>query len=195
MAVARLRDHGYTTKWEEQGFDLCGPVTRNHKEESYNLGVEACYVKHCGSVRPAYVLEASRHGEVQELMHIYIPMGLERQHELQSSILGRFRSHELAACFLSVATTELMVGYRAEACTCVLPDEASKHGTATTILTSWQALIEAQQLQPAYAMHCEQGKCHRTWLERCLHGCRGLRWERVSRSNKYNWSGFAEASG
>jgi len=112
IAVAKFRDHGDARQWELQGFTLCGPVKRNHKEETYNLGLDACYMTPCGSVQPAYVLEAERHGEVQELMHVYISRGLEHQHELQSSILGHFRSQELAACFVSIASTELLVGYR-----------------------------------------------------------------------------------
>jgi len=85
-------------------------------------------------------------------------MGLERQPEMQSSILSRFHSHDLAACFLSIASTELKMGYTTEACTCVVSEAASKHGTPATILKAWHAKIKKQKLQQAYAMLFEEGK-------------------------------------
>jgi len=114
MAVARFKEYGDAWQWELQGFTLHGPVKRNHKEESYDLGVDACYMTPCGSVHSTYILEAQRPGEVQELMHVYLSRGLEHQHELQSSILGHFRSQDLAAWFVTIASTKLLVGYRTQ---------------------------------------------------------------------------------
>ena len=50
-----FRELRHEDNWNTRGFDLNGPLKKNHKEESYNLGEEACYVKHCSSVRPAHV--------------------------------------------------------------------------------------------------------------------------------------------
>ena len=97
-----------------------GPFKKNHKEESYDIGQEACYVKQCGSVRPAFVLEAHRDSEVIELMYVYVPMGLEREYEIQRSVLARFGDHKVAICFLSVASEELGMGDVEDACTCVI---------------------------------------------------------------------------
>ena len=126
--AAKFRSEGYEEKWRSDRFELHGPLKRNHKEESFDFGAEACYVKQCNSVRPAFVLEAHREDVVIELMYVYIPMGLERQHDIQSSVLARFCSHELASCFLAVASEELGIGYVGDACTCIIPETALKSG-------------------------------------------------------------------
>ena len=91
-------------------------------------------MKQCNSVRPAFVLEAHREDVVTELMYLYIPMGLERQHKIPSSALARFGSHELAFRFLAVASEELRIGYVGNACTCMIPDDAREHGGPHEIL-------------------------------------------------------------
>ena len=147
---------GFANGWRANGFDLHGPVKRNHKEESLDIGAEACYVKHCGSVRPAFVLEAHRENELVDLMYIYVPMGLERESVLQSSILARFRSHELASCFLEVANEELGMGYVPQACTVAIPTNASKHGTREHIVQAWKDLITLRALRRCYAIDRNQ---------------------------------------
>ena len=99
---------------------------KNHKEETYGSGDEQCFVKQCGSLRQAFVYEDIKDNESIELMHCYIPMGLDRQHETQSSILCRFSDLELAACYLSAASRELNMGYTAEACNNAVPEDAKK---------------------------------------------------------------------
>ena len=91
-------------------------------------------MKQCNSVRPAFVLEAHREDVVTELMYVYIPMGLERQHYVQSSVLARFCSHELASCYLAVASERLDVGYLSEACTCIIPEASRKHGGRNEVM-------------------------------------------------------------
>ena len=147
---------GFANGWRANGFDLHGPVKRNHKEESLDIGAEACYVKHCGSVRPAFVLEAHRENELVDLMYIYVPMGLERESALQGSILARFRSHELASCFLKVSNEELGMGYLPQACTVAIPTNASKHGTQEHIVQAWKDLITLRALRRCYAIDRNQ---------------------------------------
>ena len=90
---------------------LRGPLKTNHKKESFDFGEEACYVKQCDSVQAAFVLEAHREDVVIQLIYVYVPMGLEREFEMQGSVLARFGSHELASCFFAVAVQELGIGY------------------------------------------------------------------------------------
>ena len=103
-------------------------------------------------MRPAYVLEAVQDGESIELMHVYIPMGIERQYEKQSCIFGRFRCHELAVCFLVAAKKYLSMGYSSHACKCVVPDEARKNGTPADIMAKWEDLVQQRQLRDAYSL-------------------------------------------
>ena len=92
---------------QEDGWEFEFVKMRYHKEEQLDIGTEACYVKHCGSTRPAYVLAAKKDGKTTDLMYVYQPMGLSRQYEWQGSILARFQNMQLALCFLQVASTEL----------------------------------------------------------------------------------------
>ena len=81
---------------------------RYHKEEQLNEDIEACYVKHCNSTRPAYVMIVSpKRAMPVEQMHLYQPMGLKRQHGKQGSILGRFFNRELGLCSHQIASQEL----------------------------------------------------------------------------------------
>ena len=109
-------------------------------------------MKQCNSVRPAFVLEAHREDVVTELMYVYIPMGLERQHDVQSSVLARFCSHELASCYLAVASESLDVGFLSEACTCSIPEASRKNGGPSEVMRKWYALIETHRLQRCYAL-------------------------------------------
>ena len=113
-------------------------------------------MKQCNSVRPAFVWEAHRDDVVTELMYIYIPMGLERQHRIQSSVLARFCSHELASCYLAVASEKLGVGYLRDACTCIIPEASQKHGGRTGIMRNWQDLLDRHKLLPCYNIGAEQ---------------------------------------
>ena len=119
---------------------------------SFDFGAEVCYVKQCNSVRPAFVLEAAGEDVVFAMMCVYIPMGLERQHDIQSSVLARFGSHELASCFLAVASEELGIGYVKDACTCVILEEAQKHGGRHEIVRQWDSLIESRNLHSCFAV-------------------------------------------
>ena len=125
-------------------------MKKNHKVEAFDFGAEACYVKQCNSVRPAFVLEAHGKEEVIQLMYVYIPLGLERQHDIQCSVLARFGSHELASCFLAVASEELEIGYDGDACTSVIPEAAHKHGSKEEIRRRWGDLIELRDLPACY---------------------------------------------
>ncbi len=138
---------GFQTPWLDSGWSFeDGPVVRNHKEQSYGVGTEAVYVKQCNSVRVYYAYEATREQETIELMHLYVPMGLSRQYGSQGSLLGRMRSHELAACLLAVASSRLEVRYEPENCTCTVPPEAKKHGTPESIMARWKELIASLQV-------------------------------------------------
>ena len=76
-----------------------------------------CIRDRCNSVRPAFVLEAHRANVVVKLMYVYIPMGLERELGKQGSVLARFGSHELASCFLAVASENYeLVTWATHAC-------------------------------------------------------------------------------
>ena len=79
---------------------------RYHKEEQLNVGTEACYVKHCNSTRPAYVMTATKNAKAVDPMHLYQPMGLMRQHGKQGSILYRY-ARELALCSHQIASQKL----------------------------------------------------------------------------------------
>ena len=140
-------------------FDLHDPLKKKnkHKEGSFDYGAEACYVKQCNSVRPAFVLESQRQCVVIQLMHVYIPMGIERQHDIQSSVIARFCSHEMASSYLEIASEKkLGMGYLNGACTCTIPEEARKHGTRDEILSQWDALIQLRNLRHCYNVELEQ---------------------------------------
>ena len=107
-------------------------------------------------MRPAFVLEATRGDTVIDLMYVYIPMGLEREYKIQQSVLARFYSHELAACYLGVAHTFLEVGYVDTACTCTIPEKAKKHGTREDIRAKWDTLIEEHGLTRSHLLACEE---------------------------------------
>ena len=83
-------------------------------------------------------------------------MGLERESALQGSILARFCSHELASCFLEVASAQLDMGYDANACTVAIPTNARRHGTREHIVHSWNELIMHRVLRPCYAIELNQ---------------------------------------
>lgn len=83
-------------------------------------------------------------------------MGLERQHEIQKSILARFGSHELASCFLEVTSPQLEIGYLQEACTCVIPQHTTKHGGIQGIMKKWKTLTNGCDLKPCYDIEAEQ---------------------------------------
>ena len=114
-----------------------------HKEEQLNVGSEACYVKHCNSTRPAYVLAATKGNESTELMYVYEPMGLDRQYDLQGSILARFKDVDLALCFLKVAETELGVKYMDRACTVAMADQEASSEAQENILKEWRSAIDS----------------------------------------------------
>ena len=112
---------------------------RYHKEEQLDIGTEACYVKHCGSTRPAYVLAATKDSKTTDLMYVYEPMGLSRQYELQGSIRGRFQNLELALCFLQVASNEVGVKYMESACTVPMADEEAGLTEQENIREPWRS--------------------------------------------------------
>ena len=89
-------------------------------------------------------------------MYVYIPMGLERQHEVQSSVLARFCSHELASCYLAVASESLHVGFLSEACTCIIPEASRKHGGRNEVMRKWHDMLEKHRLHPCYSFGPEQ---------------------------------------
>ena len=89
-------------------------------------------------------------------MYVYIPMGLERQHDIQSSVLARFGSHELASCFLAVASEELGIGYVDDACRCIIPEGARKHGSRDETVRQWDRLTRLRNLRPCYNIALEQ---------------------------------------
>ena len=107
----------------EDGWELECVKFRYHKEEQLNVGTEACYVKHCRSTRPAYSLVGTKDGKTIDLMYVYQPMGLSREHTSQGSILARFQNMKLALYFLQVASTELGVKYLESACTVAMEDQ------------------------------------------------------------------------
>lgn len=146
----KFKTEAFANTWISSEFQLIGPFKKNHKEESYDIGQEACYVKQCNEMRPAFVLEAHRESEVIELMYVYVPMGLEREHEIQGSVRARFGLHEVAVCFLATANEKLGMGYVEDACTCTIPENARKHGGRDAILAAWNSLILLQNLEPCY---------------------------------------------
>jgi len=151
---------GFADEWRANGFELQGPLKKNHKEEALDIGAEACYVKHCRSVRPAFVLEAHKVDEVIDLMYIYVPMGLERESALQGSILARFCSHELASCFLEVASEQLEMRYDSNACTVAIPENARRHGTRSVMERIDPAACASSLLryraEPNHTLGCER---------------------------------------
>ena len=74
----KFKSEGYEEKWLSEWYVLRGPLKKNHKKESFDFGEEACYVKQCDSVRPAFVFEAHRQDVVVELMYVYVPMDPDR---------------------------------------------------------------------------------------------------------------------
>ena len=83
-------------------------------------------------------------------MYIYAPMGLDRQHEVQKSILARFGSLELASCFIEVTSRQLDIGYLEKTCTCVIPKDSKKHGGIERVMEKWKTLTNTCRLKPCY---------------------------------------------
>ena len=73
---------------------------RYHKEEVAHVGTESVYVKHCRATRCAFVKPATEKGVMKDLMYVYQPQGLDRQADEMRTLLARFQSRNLAACFL-----------------------------------------------------------------------------------------------
>ena len=128
---------------QEDGWELEFVKMQYHKEEQLNIGTETCYVKHCWSTRPAYVLAATKDNKTTELMYVYEPMGLYRQYEVQGSILARFQNVQLALCFLKVASTELGVKYMDRACTVAMADQEASSEAQENILKEWRSAIDS----------------------------------------------------
>ena len=118
---------------------------RYHKEEQLNVGTEACYVKHCNSTRPAYVMTATKNMKAVDLMYLYQPMGLKRQYKHQGSILGRFFNRDLALCFLQVASQELGMKYSKQSVSLpVVPQAMAKENkTRTEMIEQWEKARES----------------------------------------------------
>ena len=96
-----------TLKAGRDNVDLPPVIMRYHKEEVAHVGTESVYVKHCRSTRCAFVKTVSVNGVEKDLMYIYEPMGLDRQADQMGSLLARFQSRDLAACFLEVLSSKL----------------------------------------------------------------------------------------
>ena len=120
---------------------------RYHKEEQLDVGTEACYVKLCGSTRPAYVLAATKDGKSTDLMYVYQPMGLSRQYDLQGSILARFQNLHVALSFLQVASTGLGIKYMDNACTVPMAEQEGNAEAQKAILSQWQTLKAAYDIE------------------------------------------------
>ena len=138
----------------KNGWELEIVRMRYHKEEQLDMG-EACYVKHCWSTRPAYVLSATKDDCTVDLMYLYEPQGLLKQYYYQSSILARFQDEQLALCFLHVATTELGMQYMQRACTVSVTEAEKKAAQASSpvkdieedILKQWHSCFENFQIE------------------------------------------------
>ena len=152
-----FEEKGYAQQWRQEGWNI-HETSKNHKEESYNLGDRVVFVKQCTSVRKAYCVvveraEAGSHSEggassdappvfeSHELMHLNVCMGLEKQFRSQITLLARMSSHELSVCLLKCLCGTLGVHYRPELCTCLIPAEAKKNGTPEFIRTQWENMI------------------------------------------------------
>ena len=112
-----------------------------------DVGTEACYVKLCGSTRPAYVLAATKDGKSTDLMYVYQPMGLSRQHVLQGSIFARFKNLHVALSFLQVASTALGIKYMDNACTVPIAEQEGNAEVQKAILSQWQTLKAAYDIE------------------------------------------------
>ena len=122
----------------KDGWEFDYVKMRYHKEEQLDVGTEACYVKHCASTRPAYVLAATKEGKTRNLMYVYQPMGLYKDYATQGSILARFQSFDLALCFMQVAASHLGVRYMDRACTIAVADEEATSQEREEIRNHWR---------------------------------------------------------
>ena len=132
---------------QDDGWEFDFVKMRYHKEEQLDIGTEACYVKHCGSTRLAYVLAATKEGKTTDLIYVYQPMGLSREYELQGSILARFQNLQLALCFLQVASTELGVKYMDSACTVPMAEQEATSKDQEAILWQWRSLKTGYEIE------------------------------------------------
>ena len=133
---------------DRQRLDSCiRTIKTNHKEEDYGIGEESIFVKQCHSVRVAYVFSASCDTQSVELMHLYEPMGLSRQHDAQGSLLARMRCHALAACLLKIAQKHLHMLYMPSACICTVPENSYKKITPQEIQAPWNSRVSNMRLE------------------------------------------------
>ena len=100
---------GYDVEWQQGNglIEIHPVVMRFHKEEVAHVGTESVYVKHCSSTRCAFAKACTNHGVTTDLMYVYEPMGLDRQAPEMGSLLGRFQSRNMAACFLEALSVKL----------------------------------------------------------------------------------------
>ena len=100
---------GYVQDWQKgnDNVELHPVVMRFHKEEVAHVGTESVYVKHCSSTRCAFAKAGTEHGVTNDLMYVYEPMGLDRQAYQMGSLLARFQSRNMAACFLEALDSKL----------------------------------------------------------------------------------------
>ena len=72
---------------------LCCPTVSNGPPCESNL---------CG-----FAKAATEHGVTEDLLYIYEPQGLDRQAYQMGSLLARFRSRNMAACFMEALDSKL----------------------------------------------------------------------------------------
>ena len=55
-----------------------------------------------------------------------------------------------------MASEELGIGYVGDACTCIIPEGARKHGGRDEIVRQWDGLTRLRNLRPCYNIALEQ---------------------------------------
>jgi len=89
----------------------------NHKKKEYEMGGLRFVVSACASDRPASSLLFIPHDDNPdvkksiELLHMYVAMGLSKQHDMQRVILCRVRDFGLAKVIVDVTRTELQIDH------------------------------------------------------------------------------------
>ena len=101
----------HLSPFHSSGWNIRPPTKRNHKEEDYGMGEEIVFSKLAPNVRAAFLIEAESPQATQELLYMYPPMGLSRQHSCQCSLLARCGDHAMAVALIEVVNKRLGVGY------------------------------------------------------------------------------------
>jgi hypothetical protein len=136
--------------WDEQpqAHEPEGPRYKKrvcwHKRDVTNIGGHTFVTAHCGRMRPAFTVVATTPGadeQPQEVLHLYLAMGLPHAHPHQQTVLARVHNHALGACLLRAAQDLLGTPVTALSVTDVMAPEMRRGGSPEEVMQRFASLM------------------------------------------------------